>query len=252
MGKNLKNERIGEQRPSINCGIMEIVEYNKATDIIVEFINTGYRTRCTYNQFKKGNVKDNFVPSICGVGYIGDTTIKNTDKTLKKSYMHWRGMIDRCYNRKLKAYEKCYVCDEWLCYANFEKWYIDNYYEIDGEIMNLDKDILVNGNKIYSPETCIFVPERINLLFVGKESSKRKYPTGVYYMPNRTKCFLGRVISPEEGNISKYFLMPEEAFNFYKQNKEKIIKHMAEKYKDMIPQKLYNAMYSYEVINKYG
>lgn len=161
-------------------------------------------------------------------------------------------MLNRCYGGKLKAYEKCSVCDEWLCYANFEEWYNNNYYKTDNEPMNLDKDILINGNKIYSPETCMFVPERINLLFVGKESKHREYPTGVYYMPNRTKCFLGRVILPEGGSISKYFLTPDEAFNFYKQNKENVIKKIAEEYKSKIPEKLYDAMCSYEVINKHS
>ena len=73
-------------------------------------------------------MKDNFYKSVCGVGYLGNTsTSKN--KKVKHSYRIWLGMIRRCYDNKdlnkNKAYVGCTVCDEWLCYANFEKWYDD-------------------------------------------------------------------------------------------------------------------------------
>ena len=119
---------------------------------------------------------------MCGVGYLGNTsTSKN--KKVKHSYRIWLGMIRRCYNPrgydgKMVYYKDCSVCDEWLCYANFEKWYDDNYYEVNNEEMNLDKDILVKGNKIYSPNTCVFVPQRINSLFLKRNKSRGKYPIG--------------------------------------------------------------------------
>ena len=79
-------------------------------------------------------------------------------------------MIQRCYkeyNTTKKTYKDVFVCNEWLCYENFEKWFEDNYYVVNNEIMNLDKDILIKGNRIYSPETCCFVPRRLNILFVN-------------------------------------------------------------------------------------
>ena len=60
----------------------------------------------------------------------------------------------------------CSVYEGWHNFQNFAKWYEDNYYEIEEEQMHLDKDILVKGNKVYSPDTCVFVPETINGLFV--------------------------------------------------------------------------------------
>ena len=126
-------------------------------------------------------------------------------------------------------------------YCDFKKWYEDNYYETKfGDKMCLDKDILIKNNKLYSPKTCIIVPERINLLFIYK--SKNGLPCGVGYDKSRKKYraqmnnkFLGR------------FDTPEEAFYSYKEAKEKEIKKVADEYKDDIPQKLYEAMYSYEV-----
>ena len=105
------------------------------------------------------------------------TTIKGKDK---KSYQCWSNMLKRCYNKnvhnKQPTYKDCSVCNEWLCYANFEKWYDENYYEIEGERTELDKDILFKGNKVYSPITCIFVPQRINTLFT---KSNRKFGINV-------------------------------------------------------------------------
>ena len=118
---------------------------------------------------------------IFGVAYVGNTTVKNlqTHKD-KESYKCWYHMIRRCYENKDTSYKDCSVCEEWLCYANFEKWYDDNYWECGSETMHLDKDILKHGNRIYSPNNCIFVPKDINMLFV-KQKNKRinNLPIGV-------------------------------------------------------------------------
>lgn len=78
-------------------------------------------------------------------------------------------MLNRCCSGKLhkreSTYINCKVCDEWLNFQNFSEWFKNNYYEVEGQRMELDKDILNKGNKIYSPNTCIFVPHNINNLF---------------------------------------------------------------------------------------
>ena len=171
-----RNNKLNETNYN-KCGeLMRIIEYNNAHDIIIEFDCSKTTVKTSYQKFKNGNVKDNFYKSVCGVGYLGNTsTSKN--KKVKHSYRIWLGMIRRCYDNKdlnkNKAYVGCTVCDEWLCYANFEKWYDDNYYEVNNEEMNLDKDILVKGNKIYSPNNCTFVPQRITTLFIkGNKKTK--------------------------------------------------------------------------------
>lgn len=68
-------------------------------------------------------------------------------------------IINRCYNAKFREkqlqYTGCTVCEEWLNYSNFKVWYGQN--GIKGMALDLDKDILFKGNKVYSPETCCFV-----------------------------------------------------------------------------------------------
>ena len=165
-----KEERLGEAR-MMNCGeIAIIVNYACYNDITVQFKKTGELVKTRYSHFKNGFVKSRFTPSVCGVGIIGNEKTKDENGETIKSYSVWTSMLKRCYSdkcqKKQPTYKGCCVCEEWLNYSNFKKWFNDNYYEIEGEQMNLDKDILVKGNKIYSPETCVFVPKKINTLFV--------------------------------------------------------------------------------------
>jgi hypothetical protein len=107
--------------------------------------------------------------------------------------------------------------------------------------MDLDKDILVKGNKIYSPETCIFVPQRINKLIIKSDNIKT-----TFHKDKRNKIY-SATVRMEGKRYSKGFYSLEEAKLYYKNLKENYIKQVADEYKDLIPQKLYNAMYKYEV-----
>ena len=64
-----------------------------------------------------------------------------------------------------------------ICFQNFAKWFDDNKYEVDGRL-HIDKDILYPNCKIYSPETCLLIPQRINMLFLNKPN-KRGLPNGI-------------------------------------------------------------------------
>lgn len=87
-------------------------------------------------------------------------------------------MIARCYDKKTRevavAYEKATVCDEWLIFSNFLKFYNENHFD-GGE---LDKDLLSGKSQHYSPETCCFLPKKINILLSFKKK-KGDSPTGV-------------------------------------------------------------------------
>ena len=118
---------------------------------------------------------------VYGVGYLGDTLTVDENGNRKKSYVAWKEMVRRCYSnkkeaKKHRAYENCTVCDRWLCFANFEKDIVNlpGYEEwLKGEERySLDKDILQYGSeyKIYSPETCMFVPQSLNAQATQKET----------------------------------------------------------------------------------
>lgn len=246
---SIKENRIGEQKYNNQGELMTIIDYNGAFDVTVLFEKTQKTKKCRYSNFKLGKVKDNFLPVVSNVGFIGDTVVKKEDHSKGGSYRVWVDMIERCYSKtrykKYKSYDDCSVCNEWLCYANFKKWYNENYYNIEEETMCIDKDIIVKGNKIYSPDTCVFVPQRINKLFVNNKSNRGKYPIGVTY--DMSTGYFVSIVRENNRNLKTYHKTPEDAFNSYKERKEEIIKKVADEYKDKIPQRLYDAMYAYKV-----
>lgn len=253
MPRNLQEERIGTIRKNTYGSLMEVVEYINSHDILVKF-DRGKPVHTQWNPFIKGEVRNVYDKSVCGVGYIGEGeyVTKVKDKKHTPQYEKWCSMIKRCYSEKLHnnqpTYIICTVSEEWYNFQMFAKWYDENYYEFDGSgRMCLDKDILKKNNKIYSPENCIFVPERINNLFIKRKGERGEFPIGVSWN-NWHKKFIVQC-NDAKGYATKlrYFDTPEEAFNAYKTFKEKVIKQVAEEYKDKIPNKLYDAMLNYQV-----
>ena len=157
-------------------------------------------------------------------------------------------MLERCYSEKYKnkypTYKNCTVSEPWLNFQNYASWHDDNYYEVEGERTELDKDILIKGNKIYSSDTCIFVPRAINSLIIKSDKMRGNYPIGVTYKNNK---YIARCnVNGNRIFLGTYKTL-EEAFKTYKQYKENLIKEIANKYKNQIPDKLYRALLNYEV-----
>lgn len=242
--------RVGETRLNNNGNLMKIVEYISSNNITVMF-NTGEIKNTTYRNFAIGQVKSYFDRTVYKKGFIGIGSYKSKINNVRTiQYEYWKSMLKRCYDEnyinKYKTYNNCKVCDEWLNFQNFAKWFDKNYYEIESEKMCLDKDILHKGNKIYSPNSCVFVPNRINLLFTKRQNKRGRYPIGVAF--DKTKSKFKSYCHTFDGlkNLG-YYDTELKAFNVYKQFKENYIKQVADEYKDKIPQKLYNAMYKWEV-----
>lgn len=102
---------------------------------------------------------------VCGIG-VNDRAGEISKSTLTSYiYSRWRSMLYRCYSGKCPGYEGVTVCEEWLTFSNFEKWMKEQMKYIDLSDRQLDKDVLVPGNKVYSRKTCHFVPRRVNCMF---------------------------------------------------------------------------------------
>ena len=256
--KNVKvsknQERLG-QTIMQNCGeIAFIVEYVNSKDITVQFKTTGELVKTKYDNFVKGNVKSHFTPSVYGIGIKGLESAVDENGEQLSSYDCWCEMLRRCYSikyqEKYPTYKGCYVSEGWLYYPNFKKWYEENYYEIENKTSQLDKDVLIKGNKVYSPDTCVFTPKFINTLFVKCQNSRGDFPVGVYYH-KRDKKYRAQLSIFKDGKSTLkylgYFDTANEAFEVYKQAKEDYIKEIADSYKIYIPDKLYTALYEYEV-----
>ena len=251
-----KKDRTGEENINKFGSKMIIKEYRGANDLDIYFPEYNWISEHNaYNNFKKGLVKCPYEPNVFERGYIGDGIYKSRiNGKLIKSYSEWHDMFDRCYNsefhKRHPSYKDCDVANIWFNYQRFGDWFSKNYYEVPGETMHLDKDILYKGNKIYSPEKCIFVPNKINTLFIKCDRSRGDLPIGVYYDKDRNKYTAGYKINKIRKFIGRYD-NPEDAFYVYKLHKEKLIKEVIDSYKGIIPEPHYSrlreAMYNYNV-----
>ena len=249
-------DRTGEKRVNNFGSKMIIREYRKYSDIDVYFPEYDWTfEHGRYDAFKKGNVKCPYERRYYGKGYLGEGKYKVFENGRDTDEFNiWYGILMRCYypkyQEKYPTYKGCKVEDYLLNFQNMGKWIEENFYEIPGETMCLDKDILCKGNKIYSRETCIFVPQRINKLFTKRDNSRGKNPIGVSDSPSgnyRVFCNNGYGKLDYLGTYST----KGEAFRVYKQYKEKVIKEVIDSYKGKIPEPFYSklrtAMYNYEV-----
>ena len=190
-------------------------------------------------------------PSVCGVGYLGCNLELKASYNGKKCpiYYAWVRMFERCYSKKFHrinpTYVGCTVSEEFKDYSKWREWY-DNYqYKHDG--WHLDKDLLIKGNKIYSESTCVFIPREINQVLVKRTASRGQHLLGVYWH-NASKAFIARV-NKGKGKQKHlgYFNTEIEAHLAYKQAKESYLKELADKYKDLLDPRAYEALYNYTV-----
>ena len=252
-----KIDRTGEKGINTFGSEMIIIEYRKENDIDVYFPEYDWTFKgVKYINFKNGNIKCPYERRYFGIGYLGEGKYKVSENGKRtRVYDTWYRMLERCYSEKYHEKEPAYigykVCEEWHNFQNFAKWYKENYYEIEGERMHLDKDILVKGNKIYSTETCIFVPHRINVLFTKRQNDRGESVIGTSPTKNGKYQVHCNLINPETGKSKCEYLgiceTQEKAFEVYKEFKERYIKKVANYYKDKIPSKLYDSLYNYEV-----
>ncbi len=249
-----KEKYIGQTFTTNEGYTIMVTDYLNNREVEVEFLGSDCRVWCELVAIRDGRVKNPLHRSVFGIGYIGVGDYKvSVNSRPTKEYLHWSGCIERCYDSqfllKNPTYENCSVCEEWHSFQNFAKWYEENYYEIEGERMELDKDILVKGNKVYSPETCVFVPNRINLFLNKRQNLRGSLPIGVTYKSGDTSRFVSRCNNPLTG-IREYlgvYNTPEEAFYTYKSRKEAIAKELANYYQFCIPTILYEALVKYRV-----
>ena len=245
---------VGKVCKSKLSGDFKVLKYNDYYEVEIQFINTGYETVTRLDCIRNGEVKDPYLPSVFGVGVLGTKYPSRVNGVLTKDYVLWNNMLERCYSdtykNKRPTYKDCEVSENFKYYECFYEWChnqigFDN--DGNGNPFQLDKDLLVKGNKVYSENVCVFLPQEINSLLTKREASRGEYLIGVYW--DKTANAFKAQVSKNKGKQEHlgYFKTELEAFNAYKQAKEAFIKEQAEKWKDNIDARAYEALMSYEV-----
>ena len=230
-------------------GDLIITKYVNSKAVCVKFVVTGYETTTKASNVIAGSVKDRLLPTVYGIGITGDSQVR-VDGKHTKEYRLWNNMLKRCYSvgcQKVRpTYIDCSVSENFRYLQYFKEWCNNqigfNSVDEKGKPFALDKDILVKGNRVYNEDVCVFVPQEVNLLFTKRDKSRGEYPIGVSFHKSR-----GMLTATLNNKYLGYFNTAEQAFQVYKTAKEAYIKEVANKWKDKIDPKVYEALMNYEV-----
>lgn len=234
-----------EEYPTNEGDVAVIVHYESYDRVTVTFTDSntphGFTLVCQLGDLRRGRVKNPYKRQIYGVGYKGVGNHMTTTKGKNtKCYKAWSGMLERCYSERLHkthpTYKGCLVHDDWHNFQTFAEWYVGNY--IEG--WELDKDLLIKGNKVYGHETCCFLPSRVNSCIVTNKCYRKDLPIGVRIRYGRYNAN----VSTGDGSVKNLgmFDTSEEAFFAYKTAKEGIFKRLAKSYKEELSHTAYAAL----------
>lgn len=230
-----------------------VIDYRSCYEVTVMFLDKYEHTITTgAATLRKNNVFNPYEPTVYGVGYIGfgkhraREVPEHHKKT--KAYEVWRDMIKRCYSEKSlilnPSYRGCTVCEEWLDFQVFAEWYINH--EFYGFGYQLDKDILISGNREYSPTACSLVPREINCLFNINRKTRGKYPIGV--SESKGSYLVQLSVEGKNQRLGRY-KTPEEAYIVYKEAKEKQVKNVALQNRLVIEDSVFKALMCWKLEN---
>ena len=241
---------VGKIFKSKSSGDFKVLKYNNARDVEIQFLKTGFEMTVRLGDIRNGNLKDPYSPSVYSIGIVGTKYPISEGGVLTKEYMLWCSMLQRCYSdfykKRQPSYIDCEVSENLKSYEYFYEW-CNKQIGFGNEGWQLDKDLLIKGNKVYSENTSVFIPREINQVLVKRTALRGEHLIGVYWH-KRGKAFAAQVNKSNGG--SEYlglFNTEIEAFNAYKIAKEIYIKELANKWRDKIDERVYNALMNYEV-----
>ena len=237
--------KVGDIFYSNSGSKLMVVEVNKQADVLIAFQdNYRYLVRTTAKCVRAGILRNPYQPSVYGVGFMGAGRHKSTgDHGKSKAYGIWTGMLKRCYGDDIvkspKSYDGVTVCEDWHCYQNFAEWY--ESHKFYGKGYDIDKDLLVEGNKIYSPETCTLVPKDVNQIITDGGARIRGDMMGITFVGSKNKFCAKISIKGKSKNLG-YYEDPVEARVVYLKSKAKYIRDTAIEYHGKIEPKVFDRL----------
>lgn len=203
----------------------------------------------SYGYLKSGKFSYPYHRTVVGVGYYGvGKFFAKSGGTHTKEYVDWISMLKRCYKSKESStsYKDKSVVDDWHNFQVFAEWATAQInFGRDG--WDLEKDLLVKNNRIYSPQTCVYLPREINSFIKRKNFNGLPLGVDIDYHYNGSPYY--RTQAREDGRtvcLGRFDNL-EEAFTAYKIHKEGLAKKLAVKWRDQIPDTAFQALYNYTV-----
>lgn len=237
-------EYLGKIYDTKSCGQVVVVDYINHKNLMVKF-EDGNIFPVRTGDIKNGEVKNPLQPSYCGVGFMG--VGKHSLKSLAGT--KWMSMMKRCYDPKYLArkptYIGCSVESSWHNFQNFAQWFESLDYNADD--WELDKDLLIRGNKVYSESSCVMLPRHINCAInIYKSDKNSELPAGVTTTNSigkfRAQCQVG-----DGQEYSSVSTSVDYCFQWYKEKKMEQLRGLAEYWKEYLDPRAYCALVNFEV-----
>lgn len=244
-----KAEYEGSVFKTNNYGDVVVLEYNNVSDVIIKFLNTGNIRKTATSELRKGEIRDNEAFPVYNVGVMDIPNELRRCQPNPQEYSIWNGVRQRCYNEnnrdKLPYMMDVGMSDNFKLYSYFKEW-CHKQIGFNEDNWQLDKDILSKDNKVYSENTCCFVPPEINCAVTNNKSVRGQFPQGVIYNCTKTR-YRARIQRGDKWESLGTYDTPEEAFYAYKPVKEAHIKSLANKWKDKIDPRVYEALMNWTI-----
>lgn len=258
--KGCKYFSVGDTRKNNEGDEFKIVEYIDARNVVIEW-SCGQRDVVQSANIRVGGISYYNRITVQGVGYLGYGRFVHGNRKLKNGQMvipnhlhrHWRHLISRTHGDKPDRYEDATMDSKWYNLQNFLEWAVNQIgnsnKEDNGRYWCIDKDILVEGNRHYSENTCVFVPNDINVFFAKQEIGNTGY-LGVNYIKPATKGakegYIARCHSDGVRQYLGYYNTPQEAYLAYREAKIRVAKELASKWKGQVDGRVIEALLNFE------
>lgn len=216
-----------------------VVKINNSKSIDVMFDDEHrHIANVQLRNLRSKSVKNPYLPDVFDVGYIGVgkyLSKKNGERT--EAYARWVNMLGVCYNThrnpKSASYMGCFVNPVWHNFQNFAEWY--ETHPSKGKGYELDKDIIKENNREFSPDHCLLVPKEINILFKKDYTKTSNLPKGVNAVRERFRA-------SAYGKHIGYFDTADEAHEAFNKKRKQMIIKTALEWQDQLDQRAFDVI----------
>ena len=143
-------------------------------------------------------------------------------------YQTWTDMLKRCYSAKFQerqpTYKGCSVSKEWLTFSNFKAWMEKQ----EWEGLQIDKDILIKGNQVYSSDACVFVTEMVNNFVINRGADRGEWLIGVswYKQTEKFQAYCNNPFTKKKEHLG-YFTSEQQAHQVWRKRKNELAHKLA-------------------------